>query len=151
LIPRFTPWCESRRFHWTALKALCRKLGLESRVSFAGYVSEEAKRDIMSRAHVLANASFKEGWGITNIEAALCGTVSVSSDVPGLRDSVQNESTGLLYRPGDHNGFVSHVVRLLSDAPLRRKMEEAAALFGRRFTWETMAQKMESCLKKALA
>jgi hypothetical protein len=30
-------------------------------------------------------------------------------------------------------------------------MEEAAKAFGRRFSWETMAQKMETCLKKALA
>jgi glycosyltransferase involved in cell wall biosynthesis len=90
-----------------ALEALTRRMGLEAAVSFAGFVSEEEKLGILSSATLKINPSVKEGWGITNIEAALCGTVSVSANVPGLRDSVRDGVTGLLFDLDDQADFVA--------------------------------------------
>ncbi len=42
----------------------------------------------------------KEGWGISNIEAAACGTPSLASDAPGLRESVVNGRSGYLIPHG---------------------------------------------------
>src|SRR5712691_8178166 len=38
----------------------------------------------------------KEGWGISNVEAAACGTPALASDSPGLRESVRHGETGFL-------------------------------------------------------
>ena len=35
----------------------------------------------------------KEGWGIANVEAAACGTPSIASDSPGLRETVLDGET----------------------------------------------------------
>ncbi len=48
--------------------------------------------------------SAKEGWGITNVEAAACGTPSLASDSPGLRDSVRHGETGFLVPHGSAGG-----------------------------------------------
>ncbi len=76
------------------LKKLSRKLGIEKKVEFLGYVSEEKKREILQSAWVCINTSLKEGWGITIIESNACGTPVVASDSPGLRDSVIDGKTG---------------------------------------------------------
>ena len=49
----------------------------------------------MAEAHVLLMTSVREGWGLVVTEANACGTPAVVYNVPGLRDSVRNEETGL--------------------------------------------------------
>ena len=53
-----------------------------------GRVSEQEKRDRLTRSHVLIATSVREGWGLAVTEAAAMGTPSIAYDVPGLRDSV---------------------------------------------------------------
>ena len=55
-----------------ALEALARSLDLGERVRFLGRISEAEKLALLRRAWALVFASPKEGWGITNLEAAAC-------------------------------------------------------------------------------
>jgi hypothetical protein len=73
-----------------ALERLADSLALGGRVRFLGRVSEADKLDLLRRAWALAFASPKEGWGITNLEAAACATPVVASSSPGLRESVRD-------------------------------------------------------------
>lgn len=132
------------------LKRIARELGLSDRVNFPGYVSEEEKRRLLSRATLVVNPSYKEGWGITNIEANCCGTVSVSSNVPGLRDSVRDEETGLLYALDDQDDFVAKTLRLLKSPEDRKKMEEAAMSFARRFDTDRVAKRMMAAVDEVI-
>ncbi|MCX7997131.1 MAG: glycosyltransferase [Patescibacteria group bacterium] len=43
-------------------------------VIFPGRVTEQEKVSLMQQAWIFVNPSLKEGWGMTNIEAAACGT-----------------------------------------------------------------------------
>ncbi|HKP77471.1 MAG TPA: glycosyltransferase family 4 protein, partial [Longimicrobiaceae bacterium] len=76
------------------------RLGVGDLVTFEGFVSEEGKRGLMRSTWATVQPSPKEGWGITNVEAAACGTPTVASDSPGLRESVVHGRTGLLYPHG---------------------------------------------------
>jgi len=63
-----------------------------------GHVSEQRKRELYQRAWLNITASSAEGWGLSVMEAAACGTPSIGYDVPGLRDSVL-ASGGALVEP----------------------------------------------------
>ena len=78
------------------LRAEVERLGVEDRVEFAGFVTEDRKRELLRSCWANVLASPKEGWGITNMEAGACGTPAIASDSPGLRESVVHERTGLL-------------------------------------------------------
>ncbi|MHB1613705.1 MAG: glycosyltransferase family 4 protein [Actinomycetes bacterium] len=67
-------------------------------VTFFGRVSEERKRELMARAHVLVVTSVREGWGLVVDEAAATGTPTIAYDVAGLRDSVA-AAGGVLVAP----------------------------------------------------
>src|SRR5206468_6536222 len=56
------------------LERLARALRQADAVRFLGFVSEEAKRRLLRRAWAVVLPSPKEGWGISNVEAAACGT-----------------------------------------------------------------------------
>ncbi len=132
-----------------ALERLVRRLGLTDRVSFTGFVSQSEKVDLMRRAWVHLLTSPKEGWGIANLEAAACGTPTVASDAPGLRDSVQDGVTGFLVPHGDVPALAERIQRVLADHELRVRLGRQAVDFASRFSWDATAGAMELVLQGA--
>lgn len=122
-----------------SLVALARRLGIEDRIDFLGFVSEQEKIDMLRKAHVVVNPSSKEGWGVTVIEANACGTPVVASDVPGLRDAVVDGKTGFLVPYGDVQGFADRITQILQDDALRRSLSEQAVDWAGRFNWDDSA------------
>lgn len=132
------------------LKRISVESGVADHVKFLGQISNEQKRALLSRSTIFVNPSAKEGWGINNIEANLCETVSLSSDVPGLRDSVRNNVTGLLYIPDNTEDFCDKAVKLLTDISLRTEMEKAALARAKTFDWESIAELMEKTINESM-
>ena len=99
----------------------------------------EKKVDWMRRSHIIVNPSPKEGWGLTNIEANACGTPAVASDADGLRDSVSDGETGLLFPYGNHTILAEQIVRILSDDELRERLTKSAVSWAQKFTWDVCA------------
>lgn len=134
------------------LHRLARSLGLQpDGAEFLGFVSEERKRELLQRAWVHVLTSAKEGWGITNLEAAACGTPSVASDSPGLRDSVLNERTGFLVPHGNVELLADRIERLLDDRDLRDSMGIAARRFAVGLSWEVATERLDHVLKAVVA
>jgi len=126
----------------TALEEIATALGLIDVVRFHGFVEDSEKAKHLSRAYIDLNPSVKEGWGITNIEANACGTPVISADVPGLRDSVKHEYSGMLYPYGDIDELARLICLVLADASLRERLSMNAIEWARRFTWDAAAQQM---------
>ncbi|HEX9107229.1 MAG TPA: glycosyltransferase family 4 protein [Longimicrobiales bacterium] len=127
------------------------ELGLQDRVEMPGFVSEEEKRNLFRRTWVHVLTSPKEGWGISNLEAAACGTPTVASDSPGLRDSVVDGETGFLVPHGDVEALARRLRAVLEDPALRRRLGVGARAFAERFTWERAANATEAHLQRVLA
>jgi glycosyltransferase involved in cell wall biosynthesis len=128
------------------LRTIVERLGVGDLVTFAGFVSEEGKRDLMRRAWATIQPSPKEGWGITNVEAAACGTPTVASDSPGLRESVVHDTTGLLYPHGDIPALADALERLAMNPVEVARLGAAAHQFAQGFTWERAADLTEAHL-----
>ncbi len=130
-----------------ALASLVRRLGIGEHVEFPGFVPEEEKLRLLRRAWVHVLTSPKEGWGISNLEAAACGTPSVASDSPGLRDSVVDGETGYLVPHGDVEALSARIGSLLQQPALRDRMGAAARAFAERHTWDRAADLTERHLR----
>ncbi|HET9986214.1 MAG TPA: glycosyltransferase family 4 protein [Longimicrobiales bacterium] len=137
--------------HGDALRALVDELRLGDRVEMPGFVSEDEKRSLFRRSWVHAFTSPKEGWGISNLEAAACGTATVASDSPGLRDSVVDGETGFLVPHGDVDALAARLGLLLGDPVLRDRLGVQARAFAERFTWDRSAAETEAHLERVLA
>lgn len=131
------------------LRDLAARSGVADAVEFPGFVTEEEKLELFRRAWVHVLTSPKEGWGITNIEAAACGTPTIASDSPGLRDSVVHGETGFLVPHGDVAALAERVRALIADRALRERLGAGARSFARRFTWDRAAEETESFLHAA--
>ncbi len=125
------------------LERLAGSLDLGDRVTFLGRISEEEKLRLLRRAWALVFTSPKEGWGITNLEAAACGTAVIASNSPGIRESVRDGETGYLVPHGDVAALASHMRRLALDRPLAERLGAQARSFAAGFTWERAARETE--------
>jgi glycosyltransferase involved in cell wall biosynthesis len=125
------------------LKNHARRLGLGDSVEFTGRLETERMVELLNRSHLFMNASPKEGWGLTVLEANACGVPVVGSDRPGLKDSILHEKTGFLVEYGDVEAFAARGLQLLTDTDLWRRMSAAGLEWSQSMTWDRTADEME--------
>jgi glycosyltransferase involved in cell wall biosynthesis len=130
------------------LEGLRDSLDIRENVEFLGFVSEAEKRELLGRAWINVITSVKEGWGISNLEAAACGTPTVASDVPGLRDSVVDGQTGFLVPHGDVVILSRRIEELFQDEGMRSRLGRGARSFAETFSWDSAARRMEQFLEE---
>ena len=126
-----------------ALERLAASLDLGARVRFLGRIDETEKLALLRRAWALVFASPKEGWGITNLEAAASGTPVVASNSPGIRESVRDGETGFLVPHGDIKAMAAAMAQLAHDSALVSALGAQARQFAETFTWERAAEQTE--------
>ncbi len=122
------------------LEALAASLGLGDAVRFLGFVDDATKVTLLRSTWANLFPSPKEGWGITVMEAAGCGTPSIASDSPGLRDSVRRDRTGFLVPHGDVPRLAERMLHLASDRALVDRIGAAARAEAERWTWDDAAE-----------
>jgi glycosyltransferase involved in cell wall biosynthesis len=132
------------------LETLASSLDLGGRVRFLGRIDETGKQRLLQRAWALALTSPKEGWGITNLEAAASGTPVLASNSPGVRESVRDGETGFLLPHGDTNALAESMKRLANDPDLVLRLGVAGRRFAETFTWERSASETEADLVRVL-
>ena len=137
--------------HGPALEKLARRLGLGSAVVFHGFVTEEEKIQLLRGAWANVFPSPKEGWGITVVEAGACGTPSLASDSPGLRDSVRHGETGFLVPHGDAEALAARMLEFAAAPALVERLGAAARRFAEGHTWDRSAEATERHLQDLVA
>ena len=134
----------------SSLQELAASLDLGDRVRFLGRISEAEKLALLRKAWALVFASPKEGWGITNLEAAACGTPVVASNSPGIRESVRHGETGFLVPHGDTAAMAGFMDRLAGSRALVDQLGASARRFAETFTWERAADETERHLTQLM-
>jgi glycosyltransferase involved in cell wall biosynthesis len=132
------------------LRALAAELGLATAVRFHGFVDEAHKCRLFRAAWANVFPSPKEGWGLTVKEAAVCGTPSLASDSPGLRDSVQDGRTGYLVPHGDPTALARRMLQLAGDPALVARLGDAARRDALAWTWDDAAAATEAHLTELI-
>lgn len=134
-----------------SLEEHARARGLGDHVRFTGFVSEEEKIAWIQQAAIVVQTSEKEGWGMTMIEASICNTVPIASDVEGLRDSVQHDRSGLLVPYGDAGALAGAILRVLREPELRARLLGGGLPWSQRFGWDEVADDTLSLIEETLA
>lgn len=76
------------------------------------------------------------------LEAMALGKAILGSDVGGIRELVQPEETGVLYRADNVEDFCAQAKRLLSETSLQRRLgEQAREFILREKDWDVLAQR----------
>ena len=132
---------------------LLRELARGRDVRFLEHVSDAELPLLYRRAAVFVLPSVEhtcfgrhieisELLGLSLLEAMASATPVVCSRVGGLSEVVTNGETGYVTEPGDVEALTDRIASLLRDAPLARRMGEAARRHVMdEFTWERCAER----------
>jgi glycosyltransferase involved in cell wall biosynthesis len=93
-------------------------------IAWLGQVKDIA--GFWARTNVAVLPSRREGLPLSLLEAAACGRAMIASDVPGCREVVVHEQTGLLFPVDDVPALADAMERLAADPQLRARCATAA-------------------------
>ncbi len=109
--------------------------GKEGLVEILGYRGDIP--DVFTDSNIIVLPSYREGLPKALIEAAACGRAVVTTDVPGCRDAIEPESTGLLVPVRDALALADAVQFLIENPDRRKQMGVSGrALAEREFAIE---------------
>ena len=118
-------------------------------ITFTGAVTRDRPR-YYAHASMYACPTIKASFGITLLESMSCETPVVCSDIPGFRDVVKHEREALMFPCGDVDALADHIVRLLGDEPLRRRLGRAGREVAAKYSWQRVTAMVLDVYKSVL-
>jgi glycosyltransferase involved in cell wall biosynthesis len=86
----------------------------------------------LAESQIVVLPSYREGLPKILIEAAACGRVVVTTDVPGCRDAILPGITGFLVPVCDDQALAENILQLLENRVLCESMGKAGRVFAER-------------------
>ncbi len=117
-------------------------------ITFYGFVSDEEKLQLMSRAHALMFPSLREGWGLIVTEAAAVGTPSIVYYSPGVVDAVDFGRAGYVTGKNTVTNLVSLMEQVIVGEEDYERMRRQAYEYAKEFHWDKTAAALEAFIGK---
>ena len=94
---------------------------------FSGNVVDSA--EWLRQIDILVVPSLSEGFCLSALEGLVAKKIVVASDLPAIRELIQDENNGLLFEPQNSQGLASELYRLLTDPELQQKINQNVLLW----------------------
>jgi glycosyltransferase involved in cell wall biosynthesis len=139
------------------VRRLVGELGLESRVTITGLLPPPDVRARLAQASalVLPNPASAIAERYTSplklFEYLTVGRPIVASDLPSIREVLDDRQTALLVAPGDPATLAAALSELDRDPGLARALGAAALTLAPRYTWDARAVRLEAAFEAARA
>lgn len=119
-----------------AMRRLARRLRVERRVHFTGWLAPQELGTKLASASVVAVPSvWPEPFGLVGIEGLAAATPAIASATGGVGDWLQDGVNGLTVAPADVSALARALDALLADPQRQRRMGDAGReLVAKRFS-----------------
>jgi glycogen(starch) synthase len=134
-----------------SLEEQARELGIEGRVTFAGFLERRRVPDALRHSDVLVLPSAYEELGSALIEGMWTGIPIVASRTGGIPEVVEDGRTAILVDPGDAAGFARAINRILTDGGLAERLRAGALEQAAGYDWELLAARVHAVYQRVLA
>ncbi len=131
------------------LRAQARSLGLDEAVSFLAWQTDP--RAVYEALDVHVNASTREPFGRTVIEAAAMSVPSVCFDDAGVAPGMRRSGAGIVVPAADEERLAAGILRLVSCTELREAAGEASRAWSGHFDASLHARRVCDVLVRAAA
>ena len=90
------------------------------RIHFETFTKRPEK--FMAAADVFCLPSYREGFGMTVIEAGSVGLPSIGTRIYGISDAIDEKTTGFLFTPRDIDGLAEIMLKMVEEPGIRKQM-----------------------------
>jgi glycosyltransferase involved in cell wall biosynthesis len=130
-----------------AAERLIEQHGLADRVTLPGWLPAEKVAEIMRDADVLCLPSLSEGLPVAAVEALKHGLAIVASDIPGVRDVVEDSVNG--FRLPLDDSYAQKLSSLIQSDDTLQAMKQASWEKARAFDIQSIADRYEDVIGKS--
>jgi glycosyltransferase involved in cell wall biosynthesis len=81
-----------------------------------------------------------EGISSTLLEAMACGTCIVASNVGGNSEIIENDKTGMLIKPNNHEELLDKISDLLKNSEKRSEMATEGLKVIEKYNWKRIGR-----------
>ncbi|MCA9935691.1 MAG: glycosyltransferase family 4 protein [Anaerolineales bacterium] len=127
------------------------ELGLDTAVTFLGHLTPDQYAPILAGADfgVSPYCGWMEYSGLKILDYKAAGLPTLASGLEGMPPTLQHERTGLIVPPCDEDALYHALVRLCTDADLRRRMgQQARREAEEQHGWEETAVKIAAVFQQ---
>jgi glycosyltransferase involved in cell wall biosynthesis len=117
-------------------------MGIEDKVHFTGQVEYDQVPRYLVVGDAFVTASVTEVHPLTVIEAMASGLPVLGIESPGVGDTVTDGVDGFIIPEKDIAAFTAKMVRMATDAAIRRQMGEQARKTAQKYSYERTSQRM---------
>ena len=130
---------------------LAETLSLSDKIAFLGVVPPDKMPSLMTDHHLLVHTSYSEGRSNVILEA-MAGLAVIGTDIPGIRELVQNGRTGWIVPPGDPDilAEVFKAVMYGKNNYITAGKTGRKWMIGQRLTWKETARRYRALYGKAV-
>lgn len=130
------------------IKRMVKENGLEEQVELIGFVPQDKLKRYYNAMDGYVFPSFREGLGLTGLEAMACGTPVIASAIPGLKSYVKEGENGFLFEPGNEEDLAEKIqtFKALSNEKIKSLQEsgiKTAGKFERSVVAENLIKRLE--------
>ncbi len=131
------------------IKRYIKSLNLENRVLLHGVLQGNKLIEKYKNSDIFVLTSSSESFGLVLLEAMASGLPIVSSNIPGVRNIINNGETGLLVTLTPEN-ISSAIENIISDSKLREKLIEKGLDEVKKYNWNKIISKFEWIYKELI-
>lgn len=125
-----------------------KQLGLENKVKFLGYLTDQELSVMYSSCFAFVYPSFYEGFGLPILEAMSCGAAVITSNTSSL-PGVGGEA-GLYIDPRSKESLVQQMAFLSNRPKKRKEHQELSIKQAKKFSWNDAAKLVLEVYEKTL-
>ena len=133
------------------LKALAQDLKITDHVTFTGFVNDEDLPFVYNCADVFVIAGLAELQSLATMEAMASGLPVIAADARALPELVHNGKNGYLFKSDDKNMLAKHIIKLMQDDKLRKKMGQASLEMIKQHDQDKTIEKYETLYHRLLS
>jgi glycosyltransferase involved in cell wall biosynthesis len=132
------------------LEKLVHNLGVGKHITFLGLVSDEDKVHAYNASDIFVLPSLAELEGMVVLEAMACGKPIIISDAEMSASRFFVDGNGFLFKTRDHEHLAQQVMKLITDADLRKKMGKVSFEKAKNYDIYKSVEMLEEVYYKAL-
>ncbi len=108
------------------LQRIISEKGMQNNISYIGWITEQSKIKYLKECSYYILPSYNEGMPMSILEGMAYKNITISTNVGGIPQVIENMKNGIIIEPGDKNALYEKLVMLLKDKNVREKLSTNA-------------------------
>lgn len=128
------------------LRLQIEQLDLEDQIYMIGAVTPEERDWLLRRCRFFMQPSMREGMPLTVLESLAAGAPVIGTDIPGIRELLQDDWNGKVVPPGDSEALANVLERLTAED--QQRFHHNAISILESHSWDRIAEQYIAIFQK---